>query len=194
MNLNLDYYLKKYDDFLSNDECDQVIQEIEKQQWHKHSFYSSDENHTTSYSYDLDNMFDNELRLQSSKIINERIHRYFQQYINELKNPCWTAFNNFSKVRYNRYYEGTAMKPHVDHIYSLYIDINTDQEMKGIPILSLVGALNDDYEGGEFVMWSDRIIPIPKGSVIIFPSNFLYLHHVEFIKKGTRHTFVSWAS
>ena len=194
MNLNLDYYLKKYDGFLSNDECDKVLEEIEKQQWHKHSFYSSSNKNTTTYTYDLDNLFDREIYLQSSKIINERIYKCFQQYINELNNPYFQSFTKCSKVRYNRYNEGTAMRPHVDHIYSLYIDIDKGEEAKGVPILSLIGALNDDYEGGEFVMWQQRIIPIPKGSVIIFPSNFLYSHHVEFVKKGMRHTFVSWAS
>ena len=193
MNLNIDHYLKKYDGLLSNNECDQIVKEIEKETWIKHSFYSSSDKNSQSYSYDFDNLFDEEMRLESSKILNRRIYRCFHQYISDLKNPFFTTLNRSSKVRYNCYSEGTAMKPHIDHIFTLYMD-NDQQEVNGIPILSMVGALNDDYEGGEFVMWQERIIPIPKGSVIIFPSNFLYSHHVEFVKKGKRHSFVSWAS
>ena len=31
-----------------------------------------------------------------------------------------------------------------------------------------------------------------QGDVLIFPSNFLYPHKVNSIKKGTRYSFVSW--
>jgi DNA-directed RNA polymerase beta subunit len=47
-------------------------------------------------------------------------------------------------------------------------------------------------EGGEFVMFDDTTIELPKGSLLIFPSNFLYPHQVLPVTKGTRHAFVSW--
>ena len=49
-----------------------------------------------------------------------------------------------SPFRLNRYHVGTSMKGHFDHIHQLF-----DGEKKGIPILSFVGLLNDDFEGGE---------------------------------------------
>ena len=66
-----------------------------------------------------------------------------------------------------------------------------DGQRKGIPILSIVGCLNDNYEGGEFVMW-DKIIKIPEGAVLVFPSNFMFPHKVNPVKKGVRYSFVSW--
>ena len=54
------------------------------------------------------------------------------------------------------------------------------------------GALNDDYEGGEFIMFDDYKIPLKTGDVVIFPSVFLYPHKVEPVKKGTRYTYISW--
>ena len=45
---------------------------------------------------------------------------------------------------------------------------------KGIPILSCLGVLNDDYDGGEFVMFEDFEIKLEQGDLLIFPSNFLY--------------------
>jgi predicted 2-oxoglutarate/Fe(II)-dependent dioxygenase YbiX len=68
-----------------------------------------------------------------------------------------------------------------------------DGEMKGIPTLSFVGQLNDDFVGGEFVMWKDQVIEMHKGTVIVFPSVFLYPHRVDAVKSGTRYSFVSWA-
>jgi predicted 2-oxoglutarate/Fe(II)-dependent dioxygenase YbiX len=79
------------------------------------------------------------------------------------------------------------MEWHCDHIHDLF-----DGERKGVPILSIVGVLNDDYEGGEFVMWDNEKIELSAGSVMIFPSNFMYPHAVMPVISGTRHSFVSW--
>ena len=95
----------------------------------------------------------------------------------------------WSGVRLNRYSEGTLMRPHYDHIQSLF-----DGEKRGIPVLSIIGALNDctDYEGGAFKFWKDFEIKMNKGDILIFPSCYLYPHQVEEVTKGERYTFVSW--
>jgi predicted 2-oxoglutarate/Fe(II)-dependent dioxygenase YbiX len=80
------------------------------------------------------------------------------------------------------------MKLHCDHIHSLF-----DGERKGVPVLTILGVLNDDYEGGDLVLWEDTYMRPKKGSVLVFPSNFLYPHKVDTITKGTRYSFVSWA-
>ena len=59
--------------------------------------------------------------------------------------------------------------------------------------LSLSFALNDDYEGGEFSFFNDEIsYKIPKGSAIIFPSNFMFLHQIKTVTKGTRYSVITW--
>ena len=78
------------------------------------------------------------------------------------------------------------MALHADHIHSMF-----DGERKGIPILSVLGVLNDDYEGGEFVLIDEKI-DLSKGDIIIFPSNFMYPHKVEPVTKGTRYSYISW--
>jgi predicted 2-oxoglutarate/Fe(II)-dependent dioxygenase YbiX len=67
-----------------------------------------------------------------------------------------------------------------------------DGERKGIPTLSILGALNDDYEGGELVFWESEKIELKAGSIMIFPSNFMYPHRVDTVTKGTRYSYVSW--
>jgi predicted 2-oxoglutarate/Fe(II)-dependent dioxygenase YbiX len=67
-----------------------------------------------------------------------------------------------------------------------------DGERKGIPILSVLGILNDNYEGGEFIMFDDYKINLKMGDVLIFPSIFLYPHKVKSVNKGTRYSFISW--
>jgi predicted 2-oxoglutarate/Fe(II)-dependent dioxygenase YbiX len=79
------------------------------------------------------------------------------------------------------------MSLHCDHISNLF-----DGVKKGIPTMSALGLLNNDYEGGEFIMW-DRKIEFNAGDLMIFPSNFLYPHKVDPITKGERYSFVSWS-
>ena len=66
-----------------------------------------------------------------------------------------------------------------------------DGERKGIPILSVLGVLNDDYEGGEFYLVDEKT-NLSKGDIIIFPSNFMYPHKVEPVTKGIRYSYISW--
>jgi predicted 2-oxoglutarate/Fe(II)-dependent dioxygenase YbiX len=91
-------------------------------------------------------------------------------------------------VRFNRYNTNTLMKSHHDHIHSLF-----DGERKGIPTLSIVGLLNDNYEGGNFRFFKDYEIELQQGDILIFPSIFIFPHRVDKVTKGTRYSFVSWA-
>jgi hypothetical protein len=53
--------------------------------------------------------------------------------------------------------------------------------------------LNDDYEGGEFAFFGRQMmIRSGKGSVIIFPSNFMYPHEIMPVTKGTRYSIITW--
>ena len=79
------------------------------------------------------------------------------------------------------------MNYHCDHIHSLF-----DGERKGVPILSCLGLLNDDYEGGEFFILDDLKIELKKGDLLIFPSNFMYPHRVEPVLSGIRYSYISW--
>ena len=89
-----------------------------------------------------------------------------------------------------RYKVGNLMEKHADHIHSVFQ--NDYGIPKGIPILSCIGVLNDDYEGGEIEMFDDTKFDLEPGEVLIFPSVFLYPHKVCEITKGTRYSFVSW--
>lgn len=91
-------------------------------------------------------------------------------------------------VRFNRYTVNTLMKSHHDHIHSLF-----DGERKGIPTLSIVGVLNDDFEGGGFFFFNDYEVKLKQGDILIFPSLFMYPHRVDKVKSGVRYSFVSWA-
>ena len=75
-----------------------------------------------------------------------------------------------------------------EHIHSLF-----DGNEKGIPVLSFILNLNDDYEGADLFFWENHVVPLGKGDIIMFPSLFLFPHGVTEAKKGKRYSAVSWA-
>ena len=54
-------------------------------------------------------------------------------------------------------------------------------------------ALNDNYEGGEWGFFDRKVvIKAPKGSAVLFPSNFMYPHEIMPVTKGTRYSLITW--
>lgn len=73
-----------------------------------------------------------------------------------------------------------------------YLPAHQDQGVS-TRVLSVLLYLNDDYEGGEITFRHSNITFKPKpGSVLFFPSNFLYVHEVASIIKGPRYALPNW--
>jgi predicted 2-oxoglutarate/Fe(II)-dependent dioxygenase YbiX len=54
-------------------------------------------------------------------------------------------------------------------------------------------ALNDNYEGGEWGFFDREIVmKVPKGSAVLFPSNFMYPHEIMPVTKGVRYSVITW--
>jgi len=170
--------------------CDYVLKELESNHWEKHqwgSIYGDAVDKTEApkepditYSKPLDSIL-NSFVLQTG-------NKYQKKYSDESHYNTSNFIFSFSEIRFNRYHIDQKMEMHFDHIKSLFNGYNP-----GIPVLSFIGALNDNYEGGELVFWKDYSIKLKKGEVICFPSNFLYQHRVNPILSGVRDTFVCWA-
>ena len=110
---------------------------------------------------------------------------YILKYIQDLNHKSFYGWTGYTRLLFHRYKKGTTMAPHIDHITSIF------EDKKGVPILSVVGQLNDSFEGGEFVVL-DKTIRMKAGDLLIFPSNFIFEHQVKKITKGTRLSFISW--
>tara|TARA_E500000318_G_scaffold8953_1_gene8358 strand:+ start:40 stop:585 length:546 start_codon:yes stop_codon:yes gene_type:complete len=79
--------------------------------------------------------------------------------------------------------------------YEVHIDTKTDHTRS----ISVILNLNDDYEGGNLLFtnpmkFSEEIkeLKLKRGTVVFFPSNFMYPHGIQPIIKGTRYSIVSW--
>jgi len=186
MKKNLNSYVKKYNNFLNKEICDETIEQIEKCKWTEHKFYNSKDKKEENISgeQELDVNFE---EVQNTKIIMDKIWFAINDYIKNLNFKWYGGWQGYTKIRFNRYEKNKKMAEHCDHIHSMF-----DGQIKGIPILSVLGILNDNYEGGKFTMFKDKKIKFKKGDLLIFPSIFLYPHKVEPVTKGVRYSYISW--
>lgn len=184
MSYNLQDYVYKIDDFLDQSTCKNIIKKINKLDWSMHSYYSAKTNTVHS--------FDNELSILSTDIIevknlNDKLKYAIDMYINKLNFDWFGSYTGYTYVRLNKYIKDTTMKLHCDHIQSIF-----DGSKKGIPTLTILGSLNNDYKGGELILFKDKKIDLKAGNVVVFPSNFLYPHEVKPVISGVRYSYVSW--
>jgi len=171
--------------------CKSLIREssLPERKWSQHSWYNygRDDFHSKKEK-ELDVINSTEDQFKSlGNFLRKALQNYQKKYSREEGEIGRTWIQHVSQVRFNRYKVGTKMRTHIDHIQSLF-----DGKLKGIPIISIVGLLNDNYKGGAF-MCREKEIKLTRGDILLFPSNFMYPHKVTEITKGIRYSFVSWA-
>jgi hypothetical protein len=188
MNQIEDYIIIKNN--ISKDICQSLIDACNNRKWDKHQWNNYGTGEFTFNSK-------KELEVMSSSEEQEvKVKPFIVEALKEYQKKCtWGStkedqpswLSRFVPVRFNKYAVGTMMRGHYDHIHDLF-----DGTIKGIPIVSIVANLNEDYEGAEFYC-RDKIIPLTTGDILLFPSNFMFPHGVTECTKGTRYSFVSWA-
>jgi hypothetical protein len=165
-------------------DCNSILNTLEKD-FQKHSWHNNTDNTITSSE---DEFFVQNMNLKAKPYLKE-IQLFLEKYCQKFK-PIENTSNLINKMtfpRINFYKKGHRMKMHYDHIRSIF-----DGTERGIPILTIVGVLNNDFQGGEFIV-ADQTFNMKQGDLIIFPSCFIYPHAVKEIIDGERISFVSWA-
>ena len=78
------------------------------------------------------------------------------------------------------------MNQHIDNIHYSH------GQKQGYPHLTSLLFLNDDFDGGDFVLCGDKYIEKIQGSAVVFPSNFMYPHEVKEVTEGKRFSVMTW--
>jgi hypothetical protein len=98
----------------------------------------------------------------------------YRREFNIMDLKYWEAMN------FIKYGPGQHFKEHHDHGFSYNCTV------------SLVGYVNDDYEGGElYFRLQDLKIKAQAGDLYIFPSNFMYPHQAMPVTSGTKYSIVT---
>lgn len=185
-NITLDQFVSVQNK-LSGECCDATVEWLSDKGYYPHT-YSSPAGEIFNYgNTDLEVFhLDNNQNALTKEIIDSCI-KVAKEYVEETtRKDGLYSLSGCTTLRFNKYAVDTEMRPHADHIHDIF-----QGNERGIPILSLVGLLNDDFEGGEFCFY-DEAIDLKKGDLLLFPSIFLYPHHVKKVTKGVRHSFVMW--
>lgn len=187
---DLDKYIIKLENFIPHILCDSIVDKIKKNKnWSQHQFYLADgskklTNKSGKQELDILYISDKENLTELTGYCTKAVKEYISYYALE----HFSSIEAITLPRFNRYTKGKKMALHCDHIKSIF-----DGERQGVPILSILGSLNNDYVGGDFKMFDEKnIIDLHKGDILVFPSCFLYPHKVDPVKKGTRYSFISW--
>ncbi len=114
--------------------------------------------------------------------IKREIERLYVLYKAKFPKMASNKINQIDLLKYN---PGGKYEIHTDHFTS------TNRN------LSVIINLNDDYEGGDLIFTDQnekeiKRLKLGKGSMVFFPSNFMYPHGIQPITKGTRYSIVAW--
>ena len=172
-----------YENIVSNDLCDKIINYCDNIKPLQKSTYSTSDGKSD--------------RSDERVKMDDGWFRNGEQYYKEIRECFMSALKEYQKkhtdcvcqrytdFRLNKYSEGGFMSRHIDNIH------HSHGQTYGYPQLTSLLMLNDDYEGGDFIVASNEF-KTKKGSAIVFPSNFMFPHAVTKVKKGTRYSIVTW--
>lgn len=177
-------YILVFENVLSNDLCDQIISEYENSYDWNRSLLSDDSVDEKFRNLDF-------IYISGPEVINKK-EEIRKELDNHLFSAAEFAIKNYidkfpasiekdSGYYLLRYKKGQFYVPHIDSIKEIHRTVSCSI------------ALNDDYEGGEFAFFDRELkYKLKKGSVIMFPSNFLYPHEIMPVLSGTRYSIATW--
>ena len=172
-------YAKVYN-IIPKEECQDIITDCENHDgWQKHSWYGHG-NADTKQEKDIYNVL---LNGTISSKLKAYISKAIDQYCSEMRTLDRSEIRDWSPVRVNKYDIGSKMIEHTDLLRR--------HKRDGVPVLTVLGVLNDDFEGGEFLV-AGKEITLSQGDIIVFPSTFIYPHEVREITQGSRWSWVTW--
>jgi len=119
---------------------------------------------------------------------------FYWNYIKTEIERLYTFYKiKFSKMESIKINQIDLLKYKTGGKYEIHIDHFTNSPRH----LSLIINLNDNYKGGDLIFTDQKEkeikrLKLGKGSIVFFPSNFMYPHGIQPITKGTRYSIVAW--
>lgn len=105
-------------------------------------------------------------------------HNAIQEYNKRFPDSVIEEDSGYDLLRYNT---GQFYVRHTDHF------------KRNPRTVSCSFSLNDDYEGGAWNFFDGKLIIRPyAGSIIMFPSNFMFPHEIMPVSNGTRYSVITW--
>tara|TARA_B100000927_G_C16451056_1_gene463848 strand:- start:1195 stop:1764 length:570 start_codon:yes stop_codon:yes gene_type:complete len=184
-NKNLYQFIQTFKNAIPTNFCDEVVSSLDSNENWQHDNWGELKNTGEIVNPKGDSKvlyrghYSDDHYLELRKWVRVAINQYFPE--------LGIGANYLSPLRINKYETGDCMRYHKDYIRNIF-----DGERKGIPILSILGCLDDKHEGGEIVFNKEHKIKLNKGEILIFPSTFMYSHEIAPVRSGRRISFATW--
>lgn len=182
---NIEDYIVEFENILSNEECDEILKEYENCSSWGPTYVGGGvvdrnvRNVDTIYMSDPFIIAQNpEVRKRIDEIIFKGAARAIQKYNDLFPEAKIEEDSGYELLRYS---PGQFYTQHTD-------------SFKARPrAVSCSFALNDNFEGGGFSFFDKEFVyRLRKGSVLMFPSNFMYPHEVIPVTEGVRYSIITW--
>lgn len=177
-------YIAVFENVMTNELCDVILNEFNEEEWEKTVIGGGQVNENVraaetiiiSYPYVI------ERNLNIRTKLDKDIYGVAGLAINKYKEKF-----PLSNIEEDSGYELLRYKES-----QFYIQ-HTDSFKARPRAVSCSFALNEDYEGGEFAFFDRELkYKLPKGSAIMFPSNFMYPHEIMPVTRGVRYSIITW--
>jgi Rps23 Pro-64 3,4-dihydroxylase Tpa1-like proline 4-hydroxylase len=179
----LEDYIKVFNNMLPEEFCDEIIKEYKNTDEWQFSSISAEKQVNRNIRNCTSILISNH-QLNSS--IRKKIDESLFEYSGKCVKKYSDLFPNF-QINIDTGYE--LLKYDTGGFYVQHTDSFKEQQRS----VSCSFILNDDYSGGEFAFFNrEMIIKAAKGSVIMFPSNFMYPHEIMPVSDGTRYSIITW--
>jgi hypothetical protein len=182
----LSEYICVFDDIVPHDLCDAILAEYSNhEEWQLAPVGAN-----SSIETSIRNV--NQIAISFSPVIekNKSVRSELDQKLFEAAGKAISLYNlKFpdASIQEDTGYE--LLKYETGQFYKLHTDHFKQQPRT----ISCSFALNDDYEGGEFAFFDNKFKhKLKKGSIIMFPSNFMFPHEILEVTKGTRYAIITW--
>jgi hypothetical protein len=182
----LEDYILHLDSFVSPDLCDKILQEYSSTDLWDYA--------QTGSGIDIRSRNCSVIGISEPDIINQN-----QDVRKQLDEELYFAVASALK-EYEQNFPYLELEIKEDSGYELlkyepggYYIQHTDSFKESPRAISCSINLNDDYEGGQFAFFNREVVyELKKGSIILFPSSFMYPHEVMPVNNGTRYSIITW--
>lgn len=190
-------YIHVYKNVFSTNECEEIIDEFEDDNWSDCGTYGNNSHDARTAKYItisgplvIQKNYDKRKKLDN--LVNKKVHKCIEKYCKTYKHLNIDADTGYDLLKYEK------NAKHIEHVDMLPGPIlNKDNTVQSISLnprqVSCSILLNKNFYGGELVFNNNEYkIDQELGSVILFPSNFLFPHQVTPVAEGVRYCIVTW--
>ena len=180
LNQNFKWVVEK-SNFFSQEDCDFMIEYIDKESTRKQGHYTGEENPVWEEEPVMD---DGVCMLNISRTTEQK---YLDKFWTAIKIADQTIYKYNIKGIYDNRLQ--AHRYDIGDWYNPHSDFHPIKNFSSVKLTCIV-FLNTDYEGGEFSLFDGTIVEPEVGKLIIHPS--FAGHGVSPITKGNRYSCVCW--